>query len=152
MLPRMSSEGTTAHPVNSPPRSPDRRLRAWGLALLSVAGVLWIWAAVLLLTPYHVTVVSVVGGGDRKCEAPLFAEVDEAAMAKKGTALVTACAAERRWPTAVAVIGTSVPVSVFGAVLYTTGALGRRLSDSAGPTRAPARQLPDPTPQGDQHH
>ncbi len=41
------------------------------------------------------------------------------------------CANERDWPEALAVLGLSVPVSVVGVALFTTGTLSRRMSAHA---------------------
>ncbi|MER5179815.1 hypothetical protein ABT009_15825 [Streptomyces sp. NPDC002896] len=118
---------TPTHEHEAAFRHRSRLLRGWGLALLSIAGILWVWSAVLLVMPYHVTMP--VTGEDRTCEAPLYTSPDDAA--EKGTSLVEACAAERGWPRIVTVLGTSVPVSAVGAILFTTGAVSLRVAGHA---------------------
>ncbi|MFJ8855584.1 hypothetical protein [Streptomyces sp. NPDC102437] len=100
------------------------RIRAWGIGLLSLAGLLWVWCAVLLLTPYEV---------DRKpddkypaqCQARLFTEYG---TANQGLQRGDYCADERDWPEAVAVLALSLPVSIIGVALHTSGSVSRRMS------------------------
>lgn len=103
------------------------RIRAWGLALLVVAGVLWTWCAVLLVTPY-----SADRHPDDKypddCESRLFTV---RGTANEGIQSGDHCANERDWPEIVALLGLSLPVSLTGATLFTTGSLRRRLSAHA---------------------
>ncbi|MET7852360.1 hypothetical protein AB0D78_23790 [Streptomyces avermitilis] len=105
-------------------RDRSRRLRAWGLGLLSAAGLLWVWCAVLLLTPYSAEKATT--GGTTECEARLFTEGD---TANSGRWRGDWCEGERDWPEAVAVLGLSVPMSVIGAILFTTGAVSVRMSE-----------------------
>ena len=103
------------------------RTRAWGIGLLSLATLLWAWCAVLLLTPYE---------ADRKdddaypveCESRLLTDLG---TANEGVRRGDYCADERDWPEALAVLGLSVPVSVVGVALFTTGTLSRRMSAHA---------------------
>lgn len=103
------------------------RTRAWGVGLLVVAGLLWSWCTLLLLTPYEV---------DRKpddrypveCESRLLTE---SGTANEGLGHGDHCQNERDWPEAVAVLALSVPVSVAGAVLFTSGSVSRRMSAHA---------------------
>ncbi|CUW29021.1 MULTISPECIES: hypothetical protein [Streptomyces] len=103
------------------------RIRAWGIGLLAVAGLLWIWCAVLLLTPYEVDREP----GDHypvSCESRLFTD---RGTANEGRYDGDYCADERDWPESLAVLALSVPVSVAGAVLFTTGTVHRTLSAHA---------------------
>ncbi|QTD99580.1 hypothetical protein [Streptomyces cyanogenus] len=103
------------------------RIRAWGIGLLAVAGLLWAWCAVLLLTPYE---------ADRKpddqypaqCESRLFTD---RGTANEGVYKGDYCANERDWPEVLALLGLSVPVSLAGAILVTTGTVHRTLSAHA---------------------
>ncbi|MFD4139922.1 MULTISPECIES: hypothetical protein [unclassified Streptomyces] len=101
-------------------RARAKKTMGWGFALLSAAALLWVWCAVLLAMPYTV-------GDDRECEARLFTEWGTANEGGDGSS----CAEERDWPEALAVLGLSVPVSVVGAVLYTSGSVSNRMSEHA---------------------
>ncbi|MFJ8649366.1 hypothetical protein ACIRNI_24995 [Streptomyces sp. NPDC093546] len=103
------------------------RLRAWGIGLLVVAALQWAWCALLLLTPYEV---------DRVPDDHYPAECESRLLTDRGTAndglrREDWCANERDWPEALAVLGLSVPVSVAGAVLFTSGSLSLRMSAHA---------------------
>ncbi|MCX5412823.1 hypothetical protein [Streptomyces sp. NBC_00059] len=103
------------------------KTRLWGVALLSLAAVLWVWAGVLLLTPYEV---------DRKPDDQYPAECESRFFTDRGTANNGAmkgdyCAQERDWPEVLAVLGLSVPVSVAGGSLFTIGTVSRRMSGHA---------------------
>ncbi|GAB7102925.1 hypothetical protein JCM4814A_12390 [Streptomyces phaeofaciens JCM 4814] len=102
------------------------RTRAWGIGLLSLATLLWAWCAVLLLTPYE---------ADRNDDAyPVECEsrlLTDRGTANEGVRSGDYCADERDWPEALAVLGLSVPVSVVGVALFTTGTLSRRMSAHA---------------------
>lgn len=103
------------------------RIRTWGLVLLSLAGVLWVWVGVLLLTPYT---------ADRKpddkypdeCESRLFTDWS---TANEGKGHGDHCQQERDWPEVLGVLGLSVPVSVAGGALFTIGTVTRRMSAHA---------------------
>jgi hypothetical protein len=103
------------------------RIRAWGIGLLAVAGLLWTWCAVLVLTPYEVEREP----GDQypdTCESRLFTD---RGTANEGLYEGDYCADERDWPEALAILGLSVPVSLAGAILFTTGSVHRTLSAHA---------------------
>ncbi|MBV7698827.1 hypothetical protein [Streptomyces sp. TRM70350] len=108
-------------------RDKASRIRAWGICLLVVAGVLWTWCGVLLLAPYEV---------DRKpddqypeeCESRLLTE---GGTANEGLSKGDYCENERDWPEALAVLGLSVPVSSAGVALLTIGTVSRRMSAHA---------------------
>ena len=92
-----------------------------------MAGLLWSWCTLLLLTPYEV---------DRKPDDGSPVECESRLMTGRGTANESLsrgdyCQKERDWPEAVAVLGLSVPVSVAGAVLFTSGSVSRRMSAHA---------------------
>jgi hypothetical protein len=103
------------------------RIRAWGIGLLSLAALLWTWCAVLLLTPYEV---------DRKPGDQYPEECESRLLTDRGTSndglyKGDYCANERDWPEAMAVLALSIPVSVAGAILFTSGTLSRRMSAHA---------------------
>ncbi|MEW2510180.1 hypothetical protein [Streptomyces sp. NPDC046870] len=103
------------------------RIRAWGIGLLALAGLLWTWCAVLLLTPYEAEREP----GDRhpdQCESRLFTD---RGTANDGVHRGDYCADERDWPEALAVLGLSVPLSLAGAILVTTGTVHRTMSAHA---------------------
>ncbi|MFJ8884166.1 hypothetical protein ACIRJR_12240 [Streptomyces sp. NPDC102402] len=100
------------------------RTRMWGIALLSLAALLWAWCAVLLLTPYEVA---------EEPDDQYPAECESRLLTDRGTAnegLIRGddCANERDWPEATAVLGLSLPVSVAGVALFTIGTVTRRMS------------------------
>ncbi|MYY00592.1 hypothetical protein GT045_38885 [Streptomyces sp. SID486] len=108
-------------------RDRSSRIRAWGIGLLAVAGLLWTWCAVLLLTPYEADREE----GDRypaQCESRLLTD---RGTANEGVRKGDYCANERDWPEVLAVLGLSVPVSLAGAVLFTTGTVNRMMSAHA---------------------
>jgi hypothetical protein len=103
------------------------RIRAWGIGLLAVATLQWVWCALLLLTPYQVDEEP----DDRhpaECESRLLTEYG---TANEGLQRSDWCQNERDWPEAVAVLGLSVPVSVAGVALFTSGSVSRRMSAHA---------------------
>ncbi|MER7112550.1 hypothetical protein [Streptomyces sp. NPDC000229] len=108
-------------------RDRARRERAWGIGLLSLAGLLWTWCAVLLLIPYEVD-EEPDDRYPRECESRLFTE---RGTANDGVVNGAWCENERDWPEALAVLGLSVPVSVAGAMLFTSGSVSGRMSAHA---------------------
>lgn len=110
-------------------RERSRRLRAWGLGLLSAAGLLWTWCAVLLLTPYEAD--RTIGDGTNRpteCESRLLTEGD---TANSGKWRGDWCESERDWPETIAVLALSVPISIVGTILFTTGTVSVRVSEHA---------------------
>jgi hypothetical protein len=108
-------------------RDRARRIRAWGIGLLAVAALQWTWCALLLLTPYEVDEEP----GDRypaECESRLLTE---RGTANEGLQRRDWCQNERDWPEALAVLGLSVPVSVAGVALFTSGSVSSRMSAHA---------------------
>ncbi|GGY84711.1 hypothetical protein [Streptomyces nitrosporeus] len=100
------------------------RTRAWGVVLLSLAALLWVWCAVLVLMPYEVDREP----GDEypaECESRLFTD---GGTANEGLLRHSYCENERDWPEVVALLGLSVPVSTVGAGLFTIGTVSRRMS------------------------
>ncbi|WP_371599056.1 hypothetical protein [Streptomyces sp. NBC_00564] len=103
------------------------RIRAWGIGLLTLAGLLWTWCALLLLLPYEVNEEP----DDRypeECESRLLTE---RGTANEGLQNGDWCQNERDWPEALAVLGLSVPVSVVGVALFTSGSVSSRMSAHA---------------------
>ncbi|MEU2544082.1 hypothetical protein ABZ618_01335 [Streptomyces roseolus] len=105
-------------------RDRARRMSFWGMGLLGLAAVLWTWCAVLLLTSYEV---------DRKPDDEYPVECEPRLLTDDGTAnrgvrQNSWCQGERDWPEALLVLGLSVPVSVAGMGLCTTGVVSRRMS------------------------
>ncbi|MEU9009025.1 hypothetical protein AB0D12_04400 [Streptomyces sp. NPDC048479] len=101
-------------------RARAKRVRAWGFGLLSAAALLWVWFGVQLLTPYD-------AGYQSLCEARLF--TDRSTANEGSYNGDNRCTAERDWPELLGVLGLSVPVSVVGAVLYTSGSVSNRMSE-----------------------
>ncbi|MFD4689792.1 hypothetical protein [Streptomyces sp. NPDC058463] len=113
-----------SHEYDQDFRDRATRIRSWGLALLSLAALLWVWCAVLLLTPYAVDETP-DDKYPQECESRLFTD---RGTANEGLFRGDHCADERDWPEAVALLGLSLPVSVVGAALFTTGTVTRRMS------------------------
>ncbi|MGW0122013.1 hypothetical protein [Streptomyces sp. NPDC003327] len=94
-------------------RARARRTQGWGLGLLAVAGLLWVWFAVLLLTPYD------DADGGSPCPPLLtsaYVHEDD-------------CVESRDWPGLLALLGGSVPLTVVGTVLYTSGSVSHRMAE-----------------------
>ncbi|MGW0789530.1 hypothetical protein ACWD04_15040 [Streptomyces sp. NPDC002911] len=100
------------------------KTRMWGLALLSLAALLWAWCAVLLLMPYSVD-EEPDDDYPRECESRLFTD---RGTANEGSFRGDYCQDERDWPEAVALLGLSLPVSTAGVGLFTIGTVSRRMS------------------------
>ncbi|MFF5427671.1 MULTISPECIES: hypothetical protein [unclassified Streptomyces] len=106
---------TSAAP-ESPLVTRARRTQGWGLGLLTVAALLWVWFAVLLLTPYEQE------GGGSPCPPLLTSEYvhhDD-------------CVEARDWPGLLALLGGSVPFAAAGAALYAAGAVTQRFAEHLG--------------------
>ncbi|WP_175408095.1 hypothetical protein [Streptomyces sp. TRM64462] len=98
-------------------RERSRRLRTWGVVLLSAAGALWLWLAVLLFTSYSIE------GYQRQtdCSAPF----DRHRVVYDGL-----CATgERDWPVAVTLLAASLPFALAGTALVTAGVVSVRMSE-----------------------
>ncbi|MYR42322.1 hypothetical protein [Streptomyces sp. SID5910] len=106
-------------------RERSRRVRTWGLGLLTVAAALWVWCAVLLTTSYEVE--SEVAHRSVECEPRLLTD---RGTANEGS-FKDPCGDERDWPEALTVLGLSIPLSVAGAVLLTYGLVCVRVSEHA---------------------
>ncbi|MFI8962333.1 hypothetical protein ACIGO8_09475 [Streptomyces sp. NPDC053493] len=87
------------------------RAQGWGLGLLTVAALLWVWFAVLLLTPYETS----AGNG---CGTVLTDDYvhDQA------------CYETRDWPELLGLLGASLPFAVAGAIVYVRGSVTDRLA------------------------
>ncbi|WP_426404477.1 hypothetical protein ACN9M0_29530 [Streptomyces sp. R-07] len=96
-------------------RARARRTQAWGLGLLAVAGLLWVWLAVLLFTPFE------AGESSRECTSRFTSENLHNSD--------SSCVNERDWPELLAVLGASVPVAVIGSALYTSGSVSHRMAE-----------------------
>ncbi|MGW4630638.1 hypothetical protein [Streptomyces rubiginosohelvolus] len=101
------------------------RIRTWGVGLLVLAGLLWSWCAILLMTEYE---VETRVGSTKECAARLFTD---RGTANEGVWAGDYCADERDWPEALAVLGLSIPVALVGTALVTTGSVSRRMSGHA---------------------
>ncbi|GGT97075.1 MULTISPECIES: hypothetical protein [Streptomyces] len=96
-------------------RARARRTQGWGLGLLAVAGLLWIWFAVLLFTPYENE------GYSRECTSRFTSDNLHNDDSR--------CVEERDWPELMAVLGASLPFAVVGAVLHTSGSVSHRMAE-----------------------
>ncbi|MCZ7456936.1 hypothetical protein [Streptomyces sp. WMMC940] len=103
------------------------RIRAWGMGLLAVATFQWAWCALLLLTPYTVD-EEPDDQHPAECESRLLTEHG---TANEGLRMGDWCQNERDWPEALVVLGLSVPVSVVGVGLFTSGSVSLRMSAHA---------------------
>ncbi|MFH9612002.1 hypothetical protein [Streptomyces sp. NPDC017448] len=101
------------------------RTRDVGALLLVVAGLLWGWCAILLMTEYS---IETDRGNERECAARLFTD---RGTANEGVYNGDYCADERDWPEALLVLGLSLPVALAGTALVTTGSVSRRMSAHA---------------------
>ncbi|MFD4591243.1 hypothetical protein ACF1BA_03385 [Streptomyces rubiginosohelvolus] len=106
-------------------REQAARIRTWGIGLLVLAGLLWGWCAYLLMTEYTIETRT---GFEKECAARLFTD---RGTANEGVYAGDYCADERDWPEALVVLGLSIPVSLVGTALVTTGSVSRRMSGHA---------------------
>ncbi|MDT0490652.1 hypothetical protein ACPEIF_05190 [Streptomyces sp. NPDC012600] len=120
-------------------REQSTRIRDWGAGLLLLAALLWGWCGFLLLTDYS---VETSGGRTVACSSRLFTE---GSTANEGRARGDYCAAERDWPEVLAVLWFSVPVSIVGTALFTTGLVSKRMSAHAQAVRELDRLAERPT-------
>ena len=97
-------------------RARARRTQGWGLGLLALAGLLWIWLAVLLFAPYE--------AGEYRTKECLSRWSSEN-LHSDGRR----CVEERDWRELLAVLGASVPLAVVGSVLYTSGSVSHRMAE-----------------------
>ncbi|WP_371526450.1 hypothetical protein OG302_10015 [Streptomyces sp. NBC_01283] len=113
-----------------------QRRRAWGGALLGAAGLIWLVLAYQLIAPFSEGDDS---SGSRKCQSMLFYEDEGDDAPTWADATWDDCRAERRWPEMLGWLGLSVPLSVGGAVLYTSGATSLRMREYMAEHRIAAR-------------
>ncbi|MFJ6522430.1 hypothetical protein ACIQJ4_29740 [Streptomyces filamentosus] len=102
---------TTGAGAESPLLVRARRSQGWGLGLLAAAGLLWVWFAVLLVTPY--------GEESGDCAALIAREYDPA----------DPCTELRDWPFMTALLGGSVPLAAVGSAVYASGSAARRVAE-----------------------
>ncbi|WP_329114140.1 hypothetical protein [Streptomyces sp. NBC_01353] len=98
-------------------RARARRTQGWGLGLLALAGLMWIWLAVLIFSPYEAE----WDGRSKDCISRWTSENLHNSDSR--------CVNERDWPELLAVLGGSVPVAVVGSVLYTSGSVSHRMAE-----------------------
>ncbi|MEU6880476.1 hypothetical protein [Streptomyces sp. NPDC046712] len=96
-------------------RARARRTQGWGLGLLALAGLMWIWFAVLLFTPYEPEESS------RECVSRFTSDNLHNSDSR--------CVDERDWPELLAVLGGSVPFALVGSILYTSGSVSHRMAE-----------------------
>ncbi|MFG2497837.1 hypothetical protein ACGFSB_06410 [Streptomyces sp. NPDC048441] len=109
--------------------------RNWGGVLLFAAGVIWVVLAWQLMAPFS-------DGDDeysdsRKCQSLLFYEGSAPTWQD---ATWDDCRAQRRWPEMLAWLGLSVPLSIGGTVLYTSGATSLRMREYMAEHRIAAKK------------
>ncbi|MFB8027449.1 hypothetical protein ACFQ6U_24030 [Streptomyces sp. NPDC056465] len=97
------------------------RLQGWGLGLMVVSAVLFLWLGRLLLMPF--TVESSFGEID--CDAPVFYTSESTPYSESTPTL---CVARRDWPELLALGIFAVPPAVAGAALFTSGSTRKRAS------------------------
>ncbi|BAU81372.1 hypothetical protein SLA_0417 [Streptomyces laurentii] len=97
-----------------------------GILLFAVAGLAWIWFAILLLFPYT------AGEHDRDCRARIATERlhNESSV----------CVTSRDWPKLLGVLALSLPFAVAGSTFYATGAATARIAGTM-PIRPPVPTL-----------
>lgn len=98
--------------------------RIWGGVLFFAASVIWAVLAWQLMVPFS-------DGDDdssssRKCQSVLFYEGDAPTWQD---ATWDDCRAQRRWPEMLGWLGLSVPLSVVGGALFTSGSTRLRVRE-----------------------
>ncbi|MEW1691561.1 hypothetical protein ACIQOF_10855 [Streptomyces sp. NPDC091265] len=99
------------------------RLQSWGVGVLVLASLFWVYAAWQVFTPYDSTYNAV------DCPAPAGSEPRDLYFDDSEYAHESAlqCASDRSWPKPLAALVISVPLSAVGAALVTAGAVSVRL-------------------------
>ncbi|MER7973065.1 hypothetical protein ABTX35_29385 [Streptomyces sp. NPDC096080] len=93
------------------------RIRGWGVALLILAALCWVYAVWQVLVPYGSTYQAI------DCPAPVNAEPRDLYVPSTADRHNDAlqCASDRNWPGPLAALAFSVPLSATGAALVTAG-------------------------------
>jgi hypothetical protein len=112
--------------------------RNWGGVLIAAAGAIWVMLAWQLLMPFGDRSEGSAGG--RECESMVFYKGDDPTWQDDTW---DDCRAERRWPEMLGWLGLSVPLSVGGATLYTSGATSLRLREYMAEHRIAAAKKAD---------
>ncbi|MFJ7158381.1 hypothetical protein ACIQUQ_26055 [Streptomyces sp. NPDC101118] len=109
------------HPLAFADAFRDRsgRRQAWGLGLLSLAFLSWLWLAYRLFVPYE----AVYDREDVEC--PARVALDRTDL---GPGPAEACRLQRDTTELLGVLVVSLPFAVTGTVLYTSGGTAVRLS------------------------
>ncbi|MGW0904121.1 hypothetical protein [Streptomyces sp. NPDC002853] len=97
-----------------------KNAEAWGFLLLAAGIALWVWFALAMVLPYD--------AGGTSCESRLFTD---GPTANSGSIHSDSCGARRDWPKMLGILGLSVPASVAGALLHTSGKASQRLNEHA---------------------
>lgn len=98
------------------------RLSAWGVGLLVVAALLWIYAAWQVFTPYESTYWKV------DCSAPAFSDREGVYLDFEGDhEKAVRCAADRDWPAPVTALVLATPLATVGGLLLAGGWVSGRL-------------------------
>ncbi|MER5935074.1 hypothetical protein [Streptomyces sp. NPDC002054] len=99
----------------------------WGLGLLAVAAVVWLWVVHQLVAPFTVERSS---GRELECASRVFYDAGEAGQKRFYSDVEgTLCAAERDTADLLALVVLSLPFAAVGTTLYASGATSARLSE-----------------------
>ncbi|MEV0846265.1 hypothetical protein AB0J21_10380 [Streptomyces sp. NPDC049954] len=113
-------------------RSGSGRLRAWGVTLLVLAGLLWVYAAWQMFAPY----TGEFGRVD--CSGPAFQDHEDlyredpyrgSASRNWGVYNAESCAAARDWAGPLTALVLSTPLATVGGMLAATGTASLRVSE-----------------------
>ncbi|MFE9251728.1 hypothetical protein [Streptomyces sp. NPDC007088] len=113
-------------------RSGSERLRAWGVALLVLAGLLWVYAAWQMFTPYTGEF------GKVDCSGLAFQEREDLYREDPhrstdsgdwGVYNAQSCAVARDWAGPLTALVLSTPFATVGGILATTGTVSVRVSE-----------------------
>lgn len=108
-------------------RSGSGRLRAWGVTLLVLAGLLWVYAAWQMFAPY----TGEFGAVD--CSGLAFQDREDLyrddASLRRGDYEAQSCAVARDWAGPLTALVLSTPLATVGGMLATTGTASVRVSE-----------------------